>query len=723
MADAGLKSNTLAAGASLDNVMGHSDGSLVLLELALLGAQLLGTGPVADKIEELRSQITSGGLSAATWSDLMVLTGATDGAGAEVLDSDSGNHLDATVTGYDGATVSNAGRYSWSAIWSRWVWIGPTGLSSKAPLSSPALTDTPTAPTATTSTNTDQIATTAFAHAVVQAAITALIGMAPAQLDTLGKISAAIDNDENFAGTITDALLTKAPLASPALTGTPIAPTAAPGTATTQIATTAFVQATAQAAIDALVAAAPGQLDTLSELAEALGNDPDFAATITGMLASKAPLASPALTGVPTAPTAVPGTSTAQIATTAFVQNAARVISAIQLLPSTFDAGATYWQSAASGVPGDGAAPSGFEFVDSLARITADTSAAFGTSQLYMRDTIVPEIGRQYRLTCAYRITGQVTPIEGGAGTVSIFLRALDAAYDYVSIATFLTGNAATGGIDVIETTVTCTAGNVAPFWRAGMYFRGNDFTTDGDCEVLSLAIVEVSDQAGIDQAIGTLVDGLATEAAARTAADNLAITHIDGWDVLNDAGASYDEVGVGSDGAVLWARIGADTYIMTDAGIDRIAVQADFVPTLAAHSDRLDQIEATALFDVVSWDVFAPDGIAYDLVIAGSDESIRTGWVGALEYVSGTDGVVRADSDGIHDTLGWDIFAPDGRPFEIVTVGTSGYANSGVVGSDQYYAATGMPLRRTGDLARAIQQFWTAPLPGTPHYGWSSAR
>jgi len=108
----------------------------------------------------------------------------------------------------------------------------------------------------------------------------------------------------------------KAPLASPALTGVPTAPTAAGGTNTTQIATTAF----ARAEIAALVAAAPATLDTLNELALALGSDPNFAATMTAALALKAPLASPTLTGTPAAPTAAPGTNTTQIATTAFVR-------------------------------------------------------------------------------------------------------------------------------------------------------------------------------------------------------------------------------------------------------------------------------------------------------------------------------------------------------------------------------------------------------------------
>lgn len=77
-----------------------------------------------------------------------------------------------------------------------------------------------------------------------------------------------------------------APLASPAFTGTPEAPTADPGTNTPQIATTAFVSA----AVANLISSAPGALDTLAELAAALGDDENFAATITAALADKQPL-------------------------------------------------------------------------------------------------------------------------------------------------------------------------------------------------------------------------------------------------------------------------------------------------------------------------------------------------------------------------------------------------------------------------------------------------
>jgi hypothetical protein len=78
----------------------------------------------------------------------------------------------------------------------------------------------------------------------------------------------------------------KAPLDSPALTGTPTAPTASAGTNTTQVATTAFVST----AVSNLVASAPTALDTLNELATALGNDPNFATTVTNSLAGKQPL-------------------------------------------------------------------------------------------------------------------------------------------------------------------------------------------------------------------------------------------------------------------------------------------------------------------------------------------------------------------------------------------------------------------------------------------------
>ncbi|EDL5079985.1 phage tail protein [Salmonella enterica subsp. enterica serovar Muenchen] len=120
-------------------------------------------------------------------------------------------------------------------------------LDKKANLDSPNLTGTPTAPTTAESDNSQKIATTAF---------------------------------------IKQVLLAYAKLASPNFTGKPTAPIADQSSNDTQLATTAFVRS----AIAALVDSSPGALDTLNELAAALGDDPNFATTMTNALAGKQPL-------------------------------------------------------------------------------------------------------------------------------------------------------------------------------------------------------------------------------------------------------------------------------------------------------------------------------------------------------------------------------------------------------------------------------------------------
>lgn len=154
-----------------------------------------------------------------------------------------------------------------------------------APIASPAFTGTPTAPTAAPLTDNTQVATTAYADLAV-----------------------GVEKTRALAA---EALL--APLASPALTGTPTAPTAAADTNTTQVATTAFVigqAGTATPIVDGTGAA--GSSLRYSRQDHVHPTD-----------ASRAPLASPALTGTPTSPTN--GTNTdnsTQIATDAFVQSA-----------------------------------------------------------------------------------------------------------------------------------------------------------------------------------------------------------------------------------------------------------------------------------------------------------------------------------------------------------------------------------------------------------------
>ncbi|MDK9420235.1 tail fiber protein [Pectobacterium carotovorum] len=172
--------------------------------------------------------------------------------------------------------------------------------SQYAPKNSPALTGTPTAPTAASGSNDTQLATTAF----VKAAVAALVNGSPAALDTLQELANALGNDPNFSTTVLNAIADVktdaasklnahasildahpqyAPKASPAFTGTPTAPTAASGSNDTQLATTAFVKAV----VAALVNGSPAALDTLQELANALGNDPNFSTTVLNALAGK----------------------------------------------------------------------------------------------------------------------------------------------------------------------------------------------------------------------------------------------------------------------------------------------------------------------------------------------------------------------------------------------------------------------------------------------------
>ncbi|WP_421505299.1 phage tail protein [Erwinia rhapontici] len=109
---------------------------------------------------------------------------------------------------------------------------------------SPAFTGKPTAPTAAKTDNSTQLATTAFVKSVTA----------------------------DYATTV-----------SPALSGTPTAPTPAAGNNSQQVANTAFVRT----ALAELVGGSPEALDTLKELADALGGDANFSTTVLNALAKK----------------------------------------------------------------------------------------------------------------------------------------------------------------------------------------------------------------------------------------------------------------------------------------------------------------------------------------------------------------------------------------------------------------------------------------------------
>lgn len=250
-------------------------------------------------------------------SSLIATTAFVQGAIANVV---AGGGLVASFNGRTGAVVLTADDV---------VAADPP----YAPLASPAFSGVPTAPTAGAGNATGQLATTAFVQSAIAGGTagvvsfngrTGVVVLGSADISSAGgallgspAFSGVPTAPTPAPGTQTAQLATTAfvianagaPINSPAFTGTPTAPTAAPATNSTQLATTAYVTA-AITASDVGVSSFNGRTGAVSLIAN------DISA------AGGAVLASPAFTGVPTAPTAAPATNTTQIATTAFVEAA-----------------------------------------------------------------------------------------------------------------------------------------------------------------------------------------------------------------------------------------------------------------------------------------------------------------------------------------------------------------------------------------------------------------
>ena len=210
-----------------------------------------------------------------------------------------------------------------------------TQIDTKAPLASPTFTGTVTLPANTITQSMmsdDSVGTAEIIAASVTSSELAVDSVTESKIAdgavTSAKIAngTIVDADINASAAIATskisgldtALGLKAPLASPTFTGTvsgitktmvglgsvdntadlakPVSTAQATAIATAK--SEAIADATAQ--VNAVIASAPAALNTLDELAAALGDDANFASTVTTNLAAKAPLASPTFTGTVT---------------------------------------------------------------------------------------------------------------------------------------------------------------------------------------------------------------------------------------------------------------------------------------------------------------------------------------------------------------------------------------------------------------------------------------
>ena len=213
-----------------------------------------------------------------------------------------------------------------------------------ATLASPALSGTPTAPTAAADTNTTQVATTAFVVGQAYAKIasptfTGTVTIPTGAAITLPTVSSGINHAGSTSGTtkLQASAVASGTITLPAVTGTVIT-TGDTGTVTSTMITDGTI---VDGDINASAAIAQSKISGLSTSLGLKADlaSPTFTGTVTipagASISGFAPLASPALTGTPTAPTAAAATNTTQVATTAFVRT--EVANLVGAAPATLD--------------------------------------------------------------------------------------------------------------------------------------------------------------------------------------------------------------------------------------------------------------------------------------------------------------------------------------------------------------------------------------------------
>ena len=262
-----------------------------------------------------------------------------------------------------------------------------TALAAKAPLASPALTGTPTAPTAAAGTNTTQIATTAFVKAAVDASASGL---------NIFK-TVKVGSTNIVADSATDTLTLEAG------DNITLTPDATNDKVTITATDTTYSAATTSAA-GLMSAADKEKLDGIATGANKTTVDSSLSSSSTNpvqnkvintALGNKANLASPTFTGTPKAPTAAAGTNTTQLATTAFVKNAVDTavsglykykgsVATASDLPTTGNVTGDVWdiqQTSTYGPPGTNVVWNGtaWDALGGLFEITSITNAEIDT--------------------------------------------------------------------------------------------------------------------------------------------------------------------------------------------------------------------------------------------------------------------------------------------------------------------------------------------------------
>jgi hypothetical protein len=287
---------------------------------------LTGTGLAATVVS---SSLTSvGTITSGTWNGTAIAI-ANGGTGQSSATGAINALLPAQATASGQYLTSNGTATNWGTILLSHVsgvttttqelnYVGgvtspiQTQLNTKAPLASPTFTGTVTIPSGASISGFAPLASPTFTGTVSGITKT-MVGLG--NVDNTGDAAKPVSADQQaalnlkaniasptFTGVVTipaNAIIAGyATTMSPTLSGTPTAPTAAAATNTTQIATTAFVRAE----VAALVGSAGSTLDTLGEIATALGNDASLSATLTTSIGLKAPIASPTFTGNVTIP-------------------------------------------------------------------------------------------------------------------------------------------------------------------------------------------------------------------------------------------------------------------------------------------------------------------------------------------------------------------------------------------------------------------------------------